>query len=398
MRQSIIITIISILLVLGSCISGFSKQIGLSEEANISLVTCSVGNEVYALYGHSAIRVQDSQNDIDVVFNYGVFSFSQPNFVLRFAKGETLYMVAIQSYDSFLRAYEQNNRSLWEQKLLLSRTEKEQMFSFLLWNSDPKNREYLYNFFHDNCATRIRNLVENHVEGKIIFTERLGKQPTYRQFVNDYQSVVPWTNLGIMLLLGSPSDAECNSYSQMFLPDKLSSTFANSRVVRDGETRPLCGETKLVHQAPAPNSISAIIKYSPIIVMFIILILSLYLTFRQWRKSKLNHSLDYFLLIFNGIIGIVLLWCFFYSKHPALASNYNLTWALATNLLFAFLWMKKSLRGYIVYYWLFISASIIAFYVVALLNMQEFPSAIYLLNTAFLLRATFIYFSYQKNK
>jgi len=126
----------------------------LSSEAKISLITCDPGRDIYSMYGHTAIRVNDSIQKIDVVFNYGVFSFDSPNFAYRFAKGQTDYLMIGQRFSGFLPEYHEDQRSVYEQELNLSVEGKNKLFQALIENAKPENREYRYNFFVDNCATR----------------------------------------------------------------------------------------------------------------------------------------------------------------------------------------------------------------------------------------------------
>ena len=128
-----------------------SAAFELSNHSEISILTCSPGNKPYSVYGHSAIRVRDSIFRYDVVFNYGIFDFNSSNFVMRFAKGQTNYLLGTTRFETFFKGYVIERRGVLEQRLNLTLIEKQKIFDFLLWNADPENRVYRYNFFFDNC-------------------------------------------------------------------------------------------------------------------------------------------------------------------------------------------------------------------------------------------------------
>ena len=135
----------------------------LSDQAKVSIITCSPGNEMYSVYGHSAIRVNDPRLNYDVAFNYGIFDFSSPNFLYRFCAGQTDYLLGAYRFDTFLNEYQQDKRSVFEQELNLTAKEKQAVVDFLVWNAQPENRVYRYNFFFDNCATRVRDVIADNV-------------------------------------------------------------------------------------------------------------------------------------------------------------------------------------------------------------------------------------------
>jgi hypothetical protein len=152
------------------------------------------------MYGHTAIRVSDPSRNIDVVFNYGVFSFDSPNFMYRFAKGQTDYLMIGQKFDTFLPEYEQDRRSVYEQELNLSLEGKCQLFQALIENSRPENRQYRYNFFMDNCATRVRDMIERNAGVQVRFTDNHPKE-SYRDLIKKFHRSFRWIDLGIDLLV-----------------------------------------------------------------------------------------------------------------------------------------------------------------------------------------------------
>lgn len=381
-------------------LSSFAQVRELSEQAQISLITCDVSSEVYAMYGHSAIRVLDQQQGLDIVFNYGLFSFSEPNFIYRFAKGRTDYLLGAQNYAGFARSYRQHERSFGEQILNLTADEKQRLFDFLLWNVQPENAEYRYNFLYDNCATRVRDAIEKCISeegGEIIYGEKIGELDTFRDLVDYYQAVAPWTNFGIHLLLGSPTDIQAGMREQMFLPPYLETQYAQSSVRRGEELSPLCEPSEVIYQAPETKTQPWAILHMPSIVFAVLLLYYIIVCFRQWALHNIRYTADYPWLILNGAIGVILVWFFFCSELPAMRANYNLLWAGALNLPFAFIWMRQSWRSRTLrHYWLVPAAMSIGFLLSAPFLPQSFPLPIYLFVLISALRSSFILFKTRK--
>ena len=363
-----------------------AHALSLSRDAEISVMTCGPSELIHAVYGHTAIRVNDPRQQLDVIFNYGVFSFSAPNFVYRFAKGQTDYMLAIEYYHDFYEGYKRRGRSIEEQTLNLTETEKQQLFDFLIDNARPENREYRYNFFFDNCASRVRDVIENQVEGEVIFPEKTGMNKTFREHVSAYQRVLPWTNFGIQLVLGSPADHVATAYQEMFLPDFLLKHFAEAQIKTDAGSRPLVKEKKLIYDAGKQVD-PGIKAYTPLIILLALLLLVVFVSYRQYKTEKSHYLIDYFLLLLTGLIGVGLLWFVFYSEHPAMHPNFNLLWAVPLNLVFLFLWMVKKWRCWLNWYWVALSVWLTLFLLFSFIVPQAFHAGFYLLTLATLCRA-----------
>ncbi len=150
----------TLFLFLAACLfCGQGKAFTLSPEAEISLLTCSPGNELYSLFGHTAIRVKDPAARFDRVFNYGTFDFDTPYFYLKYARGLLPYQLSHTDYRYFLHAYREEGRSVYEQRLRLDSLQKQRLLDILTENYRPENRSYLYNFLFDNCTTRSRDVI-----------------------------------------------------------------------------------------------------------------------------------------------------------------------------------------------------------------------------------------------
>jgi hypothetical protein len=317
---------LSALLVLSGSL--LSAQIQLSNKAEISIITCGPTQaELYSAFGHSAIRVYDSLNQIDAAYNYGLFSFDQPNFYLNFARGSSFYILGVHSYPDFRYTYIHYNRSLHEQKLNLTPEQKQKVFDFLQWNALPENRSYRYDYFYDNCATRVRDVFDKTLKGEVKFDSTYIKTDyTIRNLTDLYLQQQPWGDLGIDICLGLPMDKKASPYEYMFLPDYIESSFDHATI--NGE--PLVKRKISVYEAAAEPVESL---PHPFLVFGIFLLVTVVISFFDWKKKKLSKWFDLILFTVLGLVGVVLLLLWTSTDHKAAASNFNLLWALPTHLL-----------------------------------------------------------------
>lgn len=199
---------------------GMSAQ-RLSEQARISLLTCTPGEELYARYGHTAIRVLDEQNDIDIVFNYGIFDFHTDHFYWKFVRGETWYELGAAPMWWFMREYDEEQRAVYEQVLNLTAEQTNILWDKLVENYQPENRKYLYNFVFDNCATRPYQLIISVLGDSIVSDYDGYTCQTYRDFISHYTGQHTWANAGINLLFGPKADRPMTNGQRLFLPEEL---------------------------------------------------------------------------------------------------------------------------------------------------------------------------------
>lgn len=198
------------------------SDLKMMDGVDISLLTCSPGNQVWSLYGHTAIRYTDRFNHIDLVINYGIFSFAQKNFILRFVFGRTDYQMGIEPFDEFCYEYESQGRTVIQQRLHLSREEKLKIRKAISDNYRPENRVYRYNFFYDNCTTRARDMLIDHlVDKQVDYHVNPQITTSYRNMVHQWNSNHRWARFGNDLLLGLESDFKTDYRQQQFLPDSL---------------------------------------------------------------------------------------------------------------------------------------------------------------------------------
>lgn len=319
-----------------------SKALVLSADANISLLTCESGDEIYSYFGHSAIRLNDPKSGIDYVFNYGVFSFDTPNFTWRFMKGETDYMIAGQRMASFLEAYVEENRTVYEQILDLTPIEKQALFDALLENSKVENRLYRYRHFSDNCSTRVRDQFEKCVNHALHYDTSQDPKLTYRQLIDQCVPVNSWDGFGIKIALGMPTDQQTTFAQKMFLPIYLMSSMASATVERDGVKKLFVQPKAILFQA-TPR-VSGFDFASPVVLIIMLFVIILGLTALEIRRKSRFIWLDFMLFLSLGLCGLLLSFLCFVSLLEATGSNLNLIWALPTHFVFAWLWLFKSLR------------------------------------------------------
>ncbi len=326
----------------------FLGALNLSSEAEVSLLTSApYEGEVFTLYGHAAIRVKDKANRIDWVFNYGIFSFDKPNFIYRFAKGETDYMLGIMKYDGYIAEYQMRGSTVTEQVLNLTQLEKEKIVNALLVNYQPENREYRYNFFFDNCATRPAVLIEKNVEGEINYQWK-PETLTFRDVINHCTRNHSWLTFGCDLALGSPTDRVMTLHEMFFLPEYLKEAVAKAHIIgEDGTSRPLVRHTEVIESEPDEAETEWI---TPMFCAILLLLITSGLTYYEWRYHKSCLGLDIVLFLVAGLSGCILFFLSFISEHPCTCPNYTMVWLHPFQLLVVFFNLVKKLRKCVIYY------------------------------------------------
>lgn len=293
------------------------------DSVEVSLLTCSPHEEVYSLYGHSALRWHEQKSDgRDIVFNWGVFNFKKPYFVLRFVFGLTDYELGPVPYPLFEQEYRQVGSSVTEQVLNLSTSEKEAVWTALLENCRPENRIYRYNYFYDNCSTRPRDIIERCIEGKVEYAEREDFTPSYREMIHDCTRNHPWITFGNDMLLGIKADLPTKRQQQEFLPQHLMYDFDYATIYANGEYRPLVKERRVV-VAPGVQVISDDFPLSPSTCGVILLVFSLLVCLIEWRQKKIFRLWDVSLMLLQGLVGC-LLFVMIFSQHPTTSLNLQL--------------------------------------------------------------------------
>lgn len=310
----------------------------LTENAEVSLLTCGAGKDLYSTFGHSAIHIYDKTTGTDRVYNYGTFDFDTPNFYLKFARGKLLYSLNVTGFERFMYTYQREGRWVKRQIFDLTQSEKEALYAFLETNALPENRDYQYDFFYDNCSTRPRDVLEEVLGEKLRYPENpIDSIQTFRNLIDLSLTNHPWSDLGIDLALGAPCDKVASWREKMFLPDFLMYHLDVAQVIRNGESNPLVMQTNLVL---AENTVITQQNSSGIMWIFWVLFVFAVLT------SYLIHPkfLRWFDIIFFssvGLLGIFIALLWFATDHSATKWNYNLLWALPSWIWAAILLIRK---------------------------------------------------------
>jgi hypothetical protein len=313
-------------------ISLVSFALADSNHLRISLLTCGAGDEIWETFGHDGVRIIDSARHTDMVYNYGTFNGFDKDFELTFMRGKLMYYLSFAPFNEFMQEYVEAHRSVQEQVFDMTGAQKYQIYSFLQRNSQEENRYYKYDFFFDNCATRIRDILpDDRVFGaKFQYGQVIppNAKISFRDIINKYFYRQLWERFGINILLGSRIDRIMTNKDVMFLPDFL----------RDGLDKATV-DGKRVVTSPAlilPGSpLKPAVPDGPLIVTSIIAILTIAGLFIK-RLRLLGVAMSSLLLLVTGLLGCLVVVMWFGTDHKGCGNNYSLLWALPTNIILAF--------------------------------------------------------------
>jgi len=290
----------------------------LADSADVYLITCDLGTESYSIYGHTALRVDIRGYNFDKVYNWGVFDFETPNFVLRFARGRLDYMLDVMDYNRFLEYYEYEERSVWSQKINMTTPEKEQLFELLNENIKPENIKYRYNFFFDNCATRVRDIIERSVSDSIVYPEK-AKRKTFRQLVGPFQNAMPWLDFGADFLLGFQADTKASVRDELFLPVHLKENLSEAVITRPGNLQPVLEEQVVVREYDRQEQSKDFFGL-PWIVIGLVLVFVILVTFVLGIPALCKIT-DIVVFSVFSVLSLLLIFSNFFSDHDALHFN-----------------------------------------------------------------------------
>ncbi|MEM9856375.1 MAG: DUF4105 domain-containing protein [Bacteroidota bacterium] len=315
----------------------------LSSDAEIRIVTVGpYQGELYSAFGHSGIRVLDPINGLNDFYNYGIFDFDQPNFYLNFARGFLNYRLAVMPYDRVVNFYAYQDRYIHEQVLNLDSAQKQRLFEFLTWNAKPENMYYYYDYFYDNCATRVRDAIEDTFQGKVQFDDSyISTDYTIRDLTDVYLKEQPWGDLGIDICLGLPMDKKATPYMYMFLPDYVESAFDDAKIDQNGRKVPLVKETIITYSTQGTVIIEPSL-ITPMMVFIFLLFLGIVLTIWAYKKGKSLFWFDTILFSIIGLVGWLLFVLWVATDHNAAAKNMNLLWAVPLHFPAGILLLKRN--------------------------------------------------------
>jgi hypothetical protein len=337
----------------------FSNSLNISENiesTEISVLTCDPGNEIYSLFGHSALRIKNPINGQDLVVNWGLFEFSESQFQFGydFAKGRLKYYMGIQLMSNFITEYRRSKRGIREQVLNLSNQEKYQIIQLLEENYKPENRKYKYEFFYDNCSSRLRDVIKKVFGENINFYQSpKSNKFTFRETIHLYLESFPWLKLGIDLVLGKKIDKLVSNENLMFLPLNVEEIFDKSLVENNGSIKNLVkSKNTLIESFENKNKLNNIGFYSWILLAITLLLI----IFKLDKALRVWSSLNLFII---GLLGIVLVFMWIGTDHNATKMNFNLLWASPFHFILIFYLIKESWNNFT--YWYLILSLILIF-------------------------------------
>lgn len=342
MNKKIFLTIISV------CYLAILSAQQLSPSAKVYLWTYAPGAALYSSYGHDAIRIHDPEQSLNYIYNYGTFDDGTDNFYMKFAQGRLNYTISAirinsnQVYKSYVNRLGLYGKTIKENEIQLDSIQRQAVFDYLENNALPENREYLYDFFFDNCATRVRDILVEVIDSNLQFgIPDVGEAQSFRDMHRTYMAGKPWAEFGIDFLLGAKSDRIATPEERMYIPQEMYRTFKVSTINQNGELIPLVGEDSIISES-APLDLSENFWTSPLLVFWVIFGLILFYTVKTWES--VSNRFDKFWFILMGILGLVIFLMWFATDHRVMVNNWNLLWLNPTYLLAAFALYSSNAR------------------------------------------------------
>ena len=333
MKKGLLYIVLTFILSVVNATAG-AQSMRNPDSIQISLLTCSPGKEVWAQYGHTAIRYYDKESGEDLAINYGIFSLDQTYFIPRFVLGMTDYRMGVQPMDMFLAQYSYEGRGVVEQVLNLSAEDKEVIYKALQENMKPENVVYRYNYFFDNCTTRARDMLVNHLHGKVVYPPA-EEDATFRSMIHKWNNKYEWTQFGEDLLLGVNADRKTTKSEQQFLPENLRSDFDKARY----NGKPLVKETNILLDAETEVA-EPVFPLSPLSIALIFAVISLVMMLFSYRRQQVYWAWDLALMLTSGLMGIIF-FVMIFSQHPCVSLNFILLFFNPLPLFFLYSTIKK---------------------------------------------------------
>ena len=358
-------------------------------EARFSLLTCSPGEEAYSLFGHTALRYCDDERKVDLVYNYGYFSFDSPNFVWRFILGQTDYLVASVPYRFFIQEYAERGSSVVEQVLELTPAQVARLRQALDTNCLPANRVYRYNYFYRNCTTMARDMFIGVLgEGRSIVYDN-GLQPmTLRQALASFTAVHPWYSFGIDLLMGSDIDKAATREELQFAPLNLMDDMAKANIVDgNGNVIPAVRDTYVLLEENKPASVRN--NLTPFNSSLLLLLFTFVIMLCELRSNRTFWGFDLLLMALQGLSGVLLLFLGLCSEHPAVDANYVILLLNPLALVLLPIVLYRMIRNRsLTLMWVQV-AFVALFFLSGIIGLQHYPAPLYFCAVAILVRSLF---------
>ncbi len=374
-----------------------AQKITLSESAAVSVLTMGPGTNLNDSFGHSAFRISDTNQNIDVVYNYGVYNFDTPNFYLKFVKGQLMYQLDRTDFSLFYQHYSDQDRWIKEQVLNLTLKEKQELFDFLQKNYLPENRKYIYDFFFENCATRIRDVLAGVLKNKLVFDKNfVSKTHTFRQLIQKNVHWNSWGSFGMDLAIGAVVDRNASNWEHQFLPEYIFKALEKGQIKRGLGATDLVKKTSILNKKTAKEK-SETLLMSPFFIISLLAFIILGVTFKDYQNNSRSRWMDGGLYALTGIIGVFLLLLWFATDHFATQNNYNLLWAVPLSLFFVIEIAKRNPKYWLKKYIMFQILMLLLLSIHWITGVQSYPVALLPLLIALSIRYIFI-FKFLNNK
>jgi hypothetical protein len=350
----------------------------------VYLLTCGTGTETYSIYGHSALRIVFTEKKRDLVYNWGVFDFETPNFAWKFAKGRLDYMLAVEPMQSFLQTYFHEKRYVQSQRLNINPVETAKLIGLINENLKPGNIKYRYDFFYDDCSTRIRDLIEKAVGEKFLYPPDTGeKSPSFRDMVGKYQDPFPWLKFGIDLIMGSTSDKAALYRDRMFLPIDLQKELSESVINRDGKMIPLLQNPEVILDFDPPRIDKRLLSMPAFV--FTALLIAVLIISALIKNRKFIKWFDQTIFFVFALLAIMMIFFNFFTDHQQMRWNLNIIW-LNPFIIICLIFIIVNKEGVIWFRLLFYTLA--AFLIIHLVLPQSFNIAIIPLVLILLIRSS----------
>jgi hypothetical protein len=361
----------------------------------VSLLTADPGTELYSSFGHSAIRMREIGPDgRDLVFNFGTFDFDTPNFYGKFATGKLNYMLSVAPYDRFIIEYDYYKRGLREQVLDLNQDQKDFLLQHLDAQYDPARRFYKYDFFYNNCATKIRDAFDIAMGEQLVWSDSIAEEKTFRDLIDEFVLPLPWADFGIDLALGAVIDRPATELEKQFLPTYMEQAFANATIVENGVSRPLVKQSRVLLEYPKEDPQQSL--FNPTVIFWLLAVVFAALTLYGFKKGKLMKGLDIALFGTVGILGVVVTFLWFFTDHSATAWNWNILWAFPGHLVLVWGLVARPNANWISSYLLFVLGATVVVLLLWMFGVQSFSPALVPILLLLLLRANFLFYNRKK--
>jgi len=375
---------------------GWSQNLQLSKDTTVSVITFGPGNNLNDAFGHNAIRVKS--RFFDIAYDFGRYDFDAPNFYLNFARGKLNYLQGKNNYKNLISLYKNEDRSITEQTLNLTTTQKQDLYNTLEANYKKNQGAYLYDFFYDNCATKIRDIVETTLDGQLVYNvPKDYQEQTFRQLIDHNLHWNTWGSFGIDIALGSIIDRKATAREQLFLPEKVNVFFNNATLKNNSQKLVINSNAIYTKQGINGNKVSTFL-ISPLFILVIVASVILFITYKDYKNNTRAKGLDMTIFIITGSVGVLLFLLWFATDHTATAYNYNVLWAFPISLFCILQILKATPKKWYIAYIKFMILMLCLMVMHWTIGVQRFAPALVPLIIALAIRYIYLLRYYKINQ